>query len=70
MVRRTYVHVRERDRLRAVARKGWMGRSDAFDSLVTVAPCFESTRPTRVGKGDCSSAPSREIFQFRATLHV
>lgn len=40
--------------VRAAARKGWMGGSDAFDrtSLVTVSyvgPCFESTRPPRVG---------------------
>lgn len=30
-MRRTYVHVEERDTQRAVARNGSMGRSDAFD---------------------------------------
>jgi len=39
----------ERDKLRAVARKGWVGSGDAFDSLVTTSPCFEFTQRPRVG---------------------
>ena len=41
--------LRVRDKLRAVARKGWMGSGNAFDSVVTTRPCFKSTRPPRVG---------------------
>ena len=49
MLERTYVHVAVRDKLRAEARKGWVGTGNAFDSLVTTGPCFESTRHPRVG---------------------
>lgn len=51
----------ERDKLRAVARKGWVGSGDAFDSLVTTSPCFEFTQRPRVG----NESPGFALLELR-----
>ena len=60
---RTYVHVGVRDKLRAVARKGWMGSGNAFDSVVMTRSCFKSTRPTRVGNDPPSPSSRSGLYR-------
>ena len=58
--------LRREMRVRAVTRKGWMGSGDAFDSLVTARPCFESTRHVLATTGNATERALIYTLQFRS----